>query len=174
MTVFPDIDVRPILAGGQDPLESVVSAAARIPEGGELTLDAPFNPLPLRRVLGKMGFSSTAEKLAEGHWRVSLLRDGLGQVNNQPGPEDCQGLPPEAPLRREADGLHIDVRGLEMPLPMVAILRLVGSLGDDEQVVVHHERDPLFLYPELAELGWGLTPLDGGEPGELLFLLRRV
>ena len=30
----------------------------------------------------------------------------------------------------EADGVHIDVRGLPPPAPLVAILELVGSIGD--------------------------------------------
>ena len=62
------------------------------------------------------------------------------------------------PRRRDAgsraDGMHIDVRGLSPPDPLVAILELVGSIGDATPVIVHHERDPQMLYPELAEIGW--------------------
>jgi uncharacterized protein DUF2249 len=73
----------------------------------------------------------------------------------------------------EADGIHIDVRGLPPPQPMVSILALVESIRDATPVVVHHERDPLFLYPELAEIGWTSERLDAPE-GEVRLLLKRA
>ena len=73
----------------------------------------------------------------------------------------------------EADGVHIDVRGLKPPGPLVAILELVESIRDATPVIVHHERDPQMLYPELAEIGWRAVRLDG-EPGEVRLKLERV
>ena len=73
----------------------------------------------------------------------------------------------------EADGVHIDVRGLPPPEPLVAILELVESIGDTTPVIVHHERDPQMLYPELAEIGWRALRIDG-EPGEVRLKLERV
>jgi uncharacterized protein (DUF2249 family) len=169
----PAFDLRPLLAGGTDPLPLVVERAARLGQGQKLLLEAPFDPLPLRRVLANMGVSSIAERLAEGHWRIILERaeDAALPISDSaercPGPPDCG-----APTRSEDGRLHIDVRGLAAPLPMLAILRLVGAIEDDTAVVVHHDRDPIYLIPELAEIGWGLEPL-GGEAGELLFLLQR-
>jgi hypothetical protein len=72
-----------------------------------------------------------------------------------------------------ADGMHIDVRGLPAPEPLVAILAFVESITDRTVVIVHHERDPAMLYPELAELGWTATPIDG-EPGEVRLKLERA
>ena len=58
-------------------------------------------------------------------------------------------------------------------VPLVAILRLVHELGDsDGVVIVHHDRDPLLLYPELAEVGWCAQRI-AGEPGEVRLKLRR-
>ena len=73
-----------------------------------------------------------------------------------------------APGKRwtEADGIHLDVRGLPAPEPLVAILELGGSGHDGTAVIVHHDRDPQMLYPELAELGWRAEQIDG-EPGEV-------
>ena len=66
-----------------------------------------------------------------------------------------------------SDGLwHIDVRGLPPPLPMVQILELVQRLPRDATLIVHHERDPVWLYPELLERGWWADVIDG-EPGEV-------
>ncbi|HEX6136398.1 MAG TPA: DUF2249 domain-containing protein [Casimicrobiaceae bacterium] len=73
----------------------------------------------------------------------------------------------------EADGIHVDVRGLPPPQPLVTILALVKSLRDATPVVVHHERDPQFLYPELAEIGWSATRIDA-PAGEVRLRLERA
>lgn len=72
----------------------------------------------------------------------------------------------------DSAGVHIDVRGLSAPRPMVEILTLLGSIEDDSVVIVHHDRDPQMLYPELAELGWSAEIIDG-EPGEVRLRLAR-
>lgn len=67
---------------------------------------------------------------------------------------------------RDADGtLHLDVRGLPPPEPLVAALRLIDTLSPPEPVVFHHDRDPQLLYPELAERGWQVetAAADAGE-----------
>ncbi|TAN55506.1 MAG: DUF2249 domain-containing protein [Rhodospirillales bacterium] len=70
------------------------------------------------------------------------------------------------------DGWHIDVRGLKPPSPMMAILGLIEMPDAGTRIVVHHDREPLFLYPELAERGWRwqLVP---GDPGEVRVILSR-
>jgi hypothetical protein len=52
------------------------------------------------------------------------------------------------------DRLHLDVRGLPCPEPLVAVLRLIdgGSAGDGMTALVSQE--PLLLYPELDARGW--------------------
>lgn len=52
------------------------------------------------------------------------------------------------------DAIHIDVRGLAPPEPMVAILRMI-DLGEAGPVLIAHlDREPIFLYPELDDRGW--------------------
>ncbi len=63
----------------------------------------------------------------------------------------------------EAD--HIDVRGLEPPQPMVAILRLLDSGAAGSTVIAHLDREPIFLYPELDERGWRHEVVPGGGGG---------
>jgi hypothetical protein len=55
---------------------------------------------------------------------------------------------------RTRDGLHIDVSELSPPEPMVAILQLIERPGMKGPVFVHHNREPVHLYPELIERGW--------------------
>jgi uncharacterized protein (DUF2249 family) len=72
----------------------------------------------------------------------------------------------------EPDGVHIEVRGLAPPAPFVMILKLVDTLGGATPVVVHHDRDPVPLYAELAQRGWLAQRIEG-EPGEFRLRLNR-
>jgi hypothetical protein len=80
----------------------------------------------------------------------------------------------QAPSARDwsEDGVaHIDVRGLPPPQPLVAILRRVHTLARHDKLVVHHDRDPMLLYPELAEIGWQADRITA-PAGEVRLLLR--
>lgn len=74
---------------------------------------------------------------------------------------------------RDGAAAHIDVRGLPPPQPLVAIVRLLHSVGEGACVVAHLDRDPVMLYPELEQLGWQAETV-AGEPGEVRLLLRRA
>jgi hypothetical protein len=69
------------------------------------------------------------------------------------------GKIPDRPKRlgrhwRTSHGYHIDVSDLSPPEPMVAILQLIEQPGFTGPVIVHHNREPVHLYPELVERGW--------------------
>ena len=76
---------------------------------------------------------------------------------------------PGAPAARTwsaDDGLHVDERGMQAPQPMVQILKLVQQVGPEGVLIVHHDRDPLLLYPELVQIGWWAERI-AGDPGEV-------
>jgi hypothetical protein len=84
--------------------------------------------------------------------------------------------PPAGPEPRrwhEADGWHLDVRGLVPPQPLVQILQLLQGLARHETLTVHHDREPTMLYPELAQIGWAAEHI-AGEPGEVRLRLTAV
>lgn len=72
----------------------------------------------------------------------------------------------------EPDGRHVEVRGLAPPSPFVTIIRLLESLGDAATLTVHHDREPVPLYAELAQRGWHAQHIPG-EPGEVRLKLLR-
>jgi len=74
---------------------------------------------------------------------------------------------------RADDGHHIDVRGLEPPEPMVAILGYLEREGASSPVIVHHFREPVFIYPELAERRWS-HEIVAGDPDEVRLILRKI
>jgi hypothetical protein len=80
--------------------------------------------------------------------------------------------PVRARIWRDAAATHIDVRGLPRPQPMIEILQLVQQLPDDAVLIVHHDRDPVWLYPELLQVGWWAEVIDG-EPGEVRLRMTR-
>lgn len=75
-----------------------------------------------------------------------------------PAPHASPGASPRQ--WHDADGAHIDVRGLAPPQPLVEILRLLDTLSREAVLIVHHDREPMLLYPELAERGWLADALD--------------
>jgi len=70
----------------------------------------------------------------------------------------------------EDNGLHIDVRELPPPEPMVAILGQLDKVDQTGPVTVHHDREPIYLYPELVERGW-ICNIVPGETNEVRLLL---
>ena len=165
----PPLDVRPLLATGEDPLMALLSAADSVEFGGVLVVDAPFNPSPLRRVLAARGFSSYGRRLSQGHWRVFFRLDGGHDWERD---ADVDVGPEGAMSWQEEDGMHVDVRKLPPPQPMLAVLRLLETAPADGQVVVHHERVPQFLLPELAERGWRVARM-AEEPANVRLWLER-
>ncbi len=83
--------------------------------------------------------------------------------------------PPRRAVLGDDGRWHIDVRGLEPPQPLVTIVRVLYDRRDEPgaQVVAQLDRDPVMLYPELAERGWMAERLQG-EAGEIRLLLRRA
>jgi hypothetical protein len=163
------IDARPLIAAGREPFSALMAAAARVAPGGVLIVDAPFDPAPLRRLLGGKGFNHAIEQIADDHFRIRFEREAPSEPASAPAVStDSVG----AKLWLEADGAHIDVRGLTPPNPMVAILRLVSQPDCGAVVIVHHEREPVFLFPELLQRGWSYEAVPAPSP-EVRYRLRR-
>jgi len=66
----------------------------------------------------------------------------------------CVGPTENARTWRTADAVHMDLRGLDPPEPMLAILQAIERGEIDTALVGHFDREPIFLYPELDDRGW--------------------
>ena len=51
-----------------------MAAVSTLPDGDELVVLAPFEPVPLEGVLSSQGFAYEAEDLGGGDWRVTFRR----------------------------------------------------------------------------------------------------
>lgn len=75
------LDTRPIFDSGHEPLPAILDAAETLAKDAALLVVAPFHPLPLRRLLGRRGFASSARE-RNGAWQVTFVR----QDARRPGP----------------------------------------------------------------------------------------
>lgn len=157
------LDVRPILAAGGEPFGDIMAAVAGLEHGQALRLIAPFKPVPLFTVMEKKGYKHTEKLLAGSDWEV-LFEPGTssgGKAGTKPAPaantsDTFAGWP--------APAHTLDNRGLQPPEPMVRILETLESMKAGEVLEAINERDPVFLYPELAKRGHAIRvePRNGG------------
>ena len=165
------LDVRPLLKRGEEPLGDIMRLAGPMKVGQAFILEAPFDPAPVRRILAGKGFISHPVCLSADHWQITFLRNGDA---TPPAVRDESDAPADSVRTWQEDGvMHIDVRGLEPPQPMLAVLELIESADAGDTIIVHHEREPLFLYPELEERNWSHQVIDG-ESGEVRLQLTKA
>lgn len=70
---------------------------------------------------------------------------------------------------QQKDGVHLDLRGLLPPEPMIEILREIDD-GAGGPLIVHMDRDPVFLYQELEDRGWSGQLLPADDKTEMISL----
>jgi uncharacterized protein (DUF2249 family) len=68
------IDVRPLIAAGDEPFNMIMAAVDALGEHEDLVLLAPFEPVPLEGVLGAQGYSYEARERGPGDWQVTFRR----------------------------------------------------------------------------------------------------
>ena len=71
------LDVRPLLAQGEEPFEAIMQAVAALPPDGVLELTAPFAPVPLYGVLAERGFAHVVEQRGPGEFVVRFAQTGI-------------------------------------------------------------------------------------------------
>lgn len=148
-----DLDVRPILGKGGDPFHHIMATVGELGPRDALHLIVGFEPTPLYQVMRALGRAVHTER-----------RGGAVHVWFYPDPG---ARPPptadelaRAPLQ---EPVHLDVRGLEPPRPIVTILEKLAELGPGAQLVVRHHRDPVLLYDKLRLRGYDARAERRGE-----------
>lgn len=147
-----ELDVRPLLARGEEPYSAIMAAVEGLAEDEALVLRSPFEPTPLHKVLGGRGFAHAARELGPDDWETVYRRE-----------------PPPAPA---GDGpLELDVRGLNPPEPMERTLAALEQLPEGRELLQVNDRVPAFLLPLLDERGW-LYRIGEDERGTLVTIWR--
>ena len=70
-----EVDVREDLRLKKEPFDKIMGAVKSLKEGQTFILHAPFNPVPLHKVLKRKGFNYEAEKIERKHWKVIYKKD---------------------------------------------------------------------------------------------------
>jgi uncharacterized protein (DUF2249 family) len=160
------LDVREDLRAGREPFARIMATVKALAADEVLELRAPFEPVPLYDVLGRRGFAHGTERRAPDDWWVWFYRAA------EPRPAEPRPEPAAAPAPAAAGRTVLDVRGLEPPQPMLRVLEAIERLGPRDTLEVHHDRRPVFLYPQLEDRGF-VHETDEPEPGRVRILIRR-
>jgi uncharacterized protein (DUF2249 family) len=145
-----ELDVRPIINSGNDPFNTILSRVKTIQKGNVLKLINSFEPAPLIPILKNKGFDAYTEQINDDLVNTYFFKKedstfSAPEISNNS--EDWQTI-----LNRYINNLvTIDVRNLEMPLPMLTILDELEKLPTEKALFVYHKRIPVFLLPELKE-----------------------
>ena len=146
-----EMDVRPILATGVDPFKAIMDKLKTINTDDTLCIINTFEPIPLLNILKERGYKYETERPEDGVVKTYLMKTGAEKENsNTKKDTERPELSYEDLERKYANRLvEIDVRDLEMPLPMVTILEAIENLDADQALLVRHKRLPQYLLPEL-------------------------
>ena len=69
------LDLRPIIAAGNEPFTTIMAAVAEVAAGETLLLVTPFLPSPLIEKLQGDGFTARPERRSDGSWVTAFRRD---------------------------------------------------------------------------------------------------
>ena len=155
------LDVRADIRRGEEPFARIMAAVKALGPDQVLVLRAPFEPIPLYDVLGKRGLAHWTEQRAADDWSVWFHRG------------DPAIVAPTRPATAGGGPRVVDVRGLEPPQPMVRVLEEIERLGPGARLEVHHDRRPLFLYPQLEDRGFR-HETDEPEPGLIRIVIWKA
>lgn len=166
-----ELDVRPVIASGSDPLSIIMEKVKTVQPGQILKIINTFEPTPLVLMLEKKGFETYVDTISD---------DLIETYFHKTGKSDSAEIKTEQPAKNDWDNVlqdfgdriqKIDVRHLEMPQPMLTILDALEHLQNGTALYVYHKRIPVFLLPELAQRGFDyrIKEIKDGEVHLLIF-----
>lgn len=150
-----DFDVRDILSAGNDPLKQIIKRFKQIKPGNILCIINTFIPTPLIRLLEKEGAKTYTTQVNDKEFHTYFLKP-LQEKDTLLTSEARVFMADQARFNElcisfEGKLKIIDVRNLEMPMPMQTILQELAILADGQALYVNHKRIPIYLLEELAD-----------------------
>ena len=149
------LDVRPILDGGVDPFKEIMKTLDGMSDQQELLIINTFEPIPLLNILKGKGYHYETTRPEEGEVHTRLIKIGdANQTSEVVSSDKKEWTFQETETHFKGKMIEVDVRELEMPMPMVTILEEVEKISDDNALYVHHKKLPQYLIPELENRGF--------------------
>lgn len=147
------IDVRADLFNGIDPFNTIMSELSAVPADKTMLVINSFEPAPLIRILRGKGYEVVVSKKDPGVVLTYITKND--KTLTPPAEETGAVANPElfdSILKHYClKFTEVDVRQMEMPMPMIAILDELDKLEKGEALYVRHKKIPLFLLPELKD-----------------------
>ena len=166
-----ELDVRPVIASGSDPLSIIMEKIKEVKPGQVLKIINTFEPTPLIALLEKKGFETYVDRLNFNLVETYFYRkENSTSAEVRPAQSSLSDW--ENVLQKFDSNIQtIDVRHLEMPQPMLTIMASLDNLPTGTALYVYHKRIPVFLLPELAEKGfeYRIREITDGEVHLLIF-----
>jgi len=165
------LDVRPTIESGADPFKEIMQGIKTLKEGETLKIINVFEPAPLIDILKEKGYKSWTEVIGENEYHTYFSKETetshIEVVESMPLSE---GSFDEKLASYGSNLREIDVRLLEMPEPMVNILKEIETLPENHVLLVNHKKVPQFLLPELKTRDYLWMTKDIA-PGHTLLLI---
>ncbi len=166
-----NFDVRAILAGGEDPLKAIQQKVKELLPSEALNIINNFEPVPLIKLLEKQGFQTYVDVLSDDHYETYFYKtDENAEAVNLATDTESSGDWDLIMKTYQGNLVEIDVRHLEMPMPMMTILESLDNLQVAQALYVHHKRVPVFLLTELKDRDFDFRIKEVAE-GEVYLLI---
>lgn len=153
-------DVRRLIEEGNDPLKLILKRFKKTADGHALCIISSFVPTPLIRLLNKDNvLTHTLSKgYNEYHSFFYKPYDGDQKLPPISIGQDTTGVTMINSEQLDTVLAHfesyqikeIDVRNLEMPMPMHTILESLQALEQGHILYIHHKRLPVYLLQEIS------------------------
>ncbi len=174
-----ELDVRKNLSEGNDPFHVIMDGISKLPDGSTLKLITTFEPKPLISILRQKGYAThvvyeEGTELVFTFFKKESAENNSLKTDVNANPSKKEQI--EDLLKSYGNKIKtLDVRDLEMPLPMVTILKELEHLAKDVLLYVNHKKVPEFLLPELQERGykWLIEEIEEGNIKLLIYKLVR-
>lgn len=72
---FRSLDVRPMVARGEEPFRTIMTTVAALQPDEGFILIAPFLPSPLIERMQAAGYHARPERSADGSWKTFFVRE---------------------------------------------------------------------------------------------------
>jgi uncharacterized protein (DUF2249 family) len=174
-TNIVDLDVRPILDSGIDPFNVIMDGLKTLKDGETLKIINTFEPIPLLNIIKKKGYEYESERPKDGIVHTFIKKNDAEAVVEEAAPTVNDNDLSYEGLERKYEGKlsEIDVRDLEMPMPMVTILEAIETLEEGHALYVHHKRLPQYLLPELKEREFDYKAQEVDDDNMKLIIFRK-
>lgn len=146
-----ELDVRPILESGVDPFKQIMSKLKTLNDSQALVIINKFEPIPLLNILKEKGYHYSTTRNSNDEVHTCIYKTGERFYEEPKKEKSVKADFNQIQERYQSRLTEIDVRDLEMPMPMVKILEAIENISDNDALFVHHKKLPQYLIPELEK-----------------------